>query len=517
VWRNFTPVWPSTPSTCKGINSFNSVTPSIACSTDSGVNWTRRAAIPGAGDFPRVAVGLDGKVYVTSLSGNSVLLNRFGSCASGLGPDAGFPVTVGDIKASVRCPVSGLDRCNDGNTLTSPMVAPDPATANHLFVSFAEGDDRGGERVVVLESTDSGATFPNRSTVSAASLARRFMPWSCSTLGTAVVGWYDRGAASATGGMNDLTDYVIGGPSFTSVINLTNSPDPQCANWTPFAPRSQDDSESCSVQPQLAGVCQNDWYTGSGKPCDFSSGPPCPSGESCKADGGAPKYGDYNGIACAANGSVIVAWTSGTAPAGLPPVTGLNVFSTVVSLQTGPPVYDRVAITLTTGNDNAESKVEITGNLSGQTNSLCLKPSTDLAPDGICANGPGAKDQHGKDTWDNWSVSPLTFPLDTPQTSPAGFGSITITLRQTGCSTSCDNWDIQGIKVTAVDSTLNLPSVTLIDMSNPPNGDNCIARLKAPPNATTVRFTLDGTSGHVYVDGTSSEQGATTTCKNNGD
>jgi hypothetical protein len=72
--------------------------------------------IVGGGDFPRVAVGLDGAAYVVSLSGNSVLLNRFSSCASGLTAAADFPVTVATLTGAVACPVPWLDRCNDGNT-----------------------------------------------------------------------------------------------------------------------------------------------------------------------------------------------------------------------------------------------------------------------------------------------------------------------------------------------------------------------------------------------------------------
>jgi hypothetical protein len=41
-------------------------------------------------------------------------------------------------------------------------------------------------------------------------------------------------------------------------------------------------------------------------------------------------------------------------------------------------------------------------------------------------------------------------------------------------------------------------------------------KLAAAPNASTVNFTLDGTGGHTYFDGTGAERGATTTCTNNG-
>jgi hypothetical protein len=517
VWRNFTAVWPSQPSDCHNIfESFDSTTASIACSQNSGTTWTAPAAIPGAGDFPRVSVGMDGKVYVTSLSGNGVLLNRFTSCASGLTPDSGFPVTVDNLNGTVACPVPGLDRCNDGNALSSPMVAPDPLNAQHLFVSYAENDGNGGERVVVAESNDEGMTFPNRNTVSAPTSARRFMPWSCSTLGTVVVGWYDRGAANASGATNDLTDYVLGGPAVSGVTNLSNNPDPQCASGWPCQARSQNDSKSCTVQPQEAGICLNGSGGGSKKACDFLPGS-CPSGEGCNTGSGCPKYGDYNGIACA-NGSAIAAWTSATVPAGLPAVSGLNVFSSVVSQKkvTGPtPTFDKVSITMTTGGDNADSGVEITGTLSGQKTSFCLKPSTSLAPDNVCSNGPGAVDQDNQNSWGNGNVTTQTFPLDTPQASVSGFGSFFITMLQSGCQTFCSNWNIQGISVTAMDSTGTLPATPLLNILNNGNS-NCLARLKAPPNANVVLFGLNGTGTHIYLDGTSSEKGETTNCNNNG-
>jgi hypothetical protein len=315
--------------------------PMISCSQNNGVNWTAGATIPGAGDFPRVAIGGDGSVFVVSLSGDTVLLNRFTSCLSGLTAVAGYPVTVRTLTGQVACPVAGLDRCNDGNTLSSPTVATDPADASHLFVAFAEVDGSGGEHVAVVESRDGGSTFPRQATISGAMPARRFMPWVCCTGGNAWVGWYDRRAALVSGGSNDLTDYFIGvarstggaSPSLTpgSERQVTNNSDPQCASgWSvggvSCVPRQMEDSESCSIQPQLAGVCRTASGTGSSnKRCDFSDGG-CPSGESCKTRGGCPKYGDYNGIACAGNW-VIAAWASATAPSGQPAAAGVGIYA----------------------------------------------------------------------------------------------------------------------------------------------------------------------------------------------
>ncbi len=339
VWRNFAPSG-EVPD-CRGIDR-GFVTPSISCSQNNGAAWTATAAIPGGGDFPRVAMGQDGAVYVVTISGNSVLLNRFSSCASGLTVAAGFPVTVATLSGPVTCPVPGLDRCNAGNTLSSPTVATDPAHANHLSVSFAESNGANGERIVALESADRGLTFSGRQRVSNDVPGRRFMPWSCATrnkppfpppLGSNLwVGWYDRRAATAA--QNDLTDYFLGTTlgvtTRQSNINLSNNPDPQCASGWPCSVRNSSvvppgDSESCSVQPQLAGQCN-----AFGNSCDFSDGCPPRQGACLKNGGGCPKYGDYNGIACTEN-LVIAAWASATPPRGVTtPAPGINIYAEVI-------------------------------------------------------------------------------------------------------------------------------------------------------------------------------------------
>jgi hypothetical protein len=330
VWRNFTPANPIPSCTALGGGH---VTTLISCSQDNGVNWTAPAVIPGY-DFPRVAVGRDGAVYVVTLSGNSILLNRFTSCASGLTLEAGFPVTVATLSRPVSCPVPGLDRCNDGNTLSSPTVAPDPDDANHLFVTFAEFQTVNDERIVAVESGDRGLSikFPGKLIVSNTPSARRFMPWSCSTHGRAWVGWYDRRAASGTN--NDLTDYFVSSTRSTVLMNLSNNPDPQCASGWPCGTRNANDSESCSVQPELAGFCTQTGGGGSRIRCDFS-GPDattCPTGETCQTGGGCPKYGDYNGIACADN-FVIAAWSSATSPRGVTaPSPGINIYAAVIDV-----------------------------------------------------------------------------------------------------------------------------------------------------------------------------------------
>jgi hypothetical protein len=319
VWRNFTPS--GTVANCGGIGT-GFVTSSITCSQNNGTAWTARVAIPGAGDFPRVAVGRDGSVFVTTVNGNNVLLNRFTSCANGLTAATGFPVTVATMNGAVSCPVAGLDRCNNGNTLSSPTVAPDPSDANHVFVSFSENNGTGGERIITRESTDRGATFPTTRTISAATSTRRFMPWACSLRRAAWTAWYDRRASAAAGATNDLTDYFVGS-TLGDELNLSGNADPQCASGWPCAPRSTNDSESCSVQPQLAGRCSV-----AGAQCDFSQG--CPAGQgACNGGGGCPKYGDYNGIACGGN-FVVAAWSSATSPPGVSGGAGIRIFASTL-------------------------------------------------------------------------------------------------------------------------------------------------------------------------------------------
>jgi hypothetical protein len=330
VWRNFAPAAPV--ASCRAIGG-GFVTASLVCSQD-GASPTGWSTVPVAlaGDFPRVNVGSDGFVYVVTISGANVMVDKFSSCASGLVQQAGFPTRVTTF-AAVTCPVPGLDRCNNGNTLASPTVAVDDTDPNSVYVAFATRQGAGNEDVVVFHSRDGGATWPVSTTVNSSVTARRFMPWACGLDGTAYVGWYDR--RSATAAANDLTEYYVGSVRPGSVggllmgreRNLSRAvPDAQCAAGWPCAPRASQDAEGCAVQPQRAGICLLPTGGGSATRCDFS-GPMCPAGENCQTGGGCPKYGDYNGIACA-NGSVYAAWASAIPPGDLAaPGPGINVYA----------------------------------------------------------------------------------------------------------------------------------------------------------------------------------------------
>ena len=311
----------------------------LVCSNDSGQNWTATAsAVLRTGDFPRITVGQDGRVYVVYRSGNNVNLDRFDSCTNGLTLQVNA-ATIATLGPSnwVACPVPGLDRCNNGNNLSSFMVAVDDTDANHVYVSYAQNTSATNESVLVQDSTDGGATWPAARTVTISSAvnARRFMPWVCSAGGVAYVNWFDRRAASAPA--ISLTDFFASSATRDGAgnliaglerrVNAANAPDNQCeagaapgsaASW-PGSTRATPDSETCTPQqPQLAGRCfvpGSSPPTGSGQACDFSTPncPTLPTAETCQTGSGVPKYGDYNGNACAA-GRFYSIWPSSTPP-----------------------------------------------------------------------------------------------------------------------------------------------------------------------------------------------------------
>ena len=323
----------------------------IACSTNSGSSFGNPT--PFAGDFPRITVGQDGSVYVVYVNGGNVSINKFSSCQNGLSAQTAFPVTVAS-GIGVTCPVAGLDRCNSGNVLSSQMVAVDDTNANHVYISYAQSSGN-GENVVLQDSVDGGKTWPsNRAvTLNASSTARRFMPWLCTGNGVANVTWYDR--RSATGSQNDLTDYYGANACTPSSGNLTagsefrlnasNSADAHCLagkkvgsplSW-PNGSRATGDSTTCSEQPELGGQCRQtpNQPTDSQKACNLVGANTCPNpGETCQISGGGrPKYGDYNGNACAA-GTLFTVWASATPPPGTAATGNVDLYfaSNLISL-----------------------------------------------------------------------------------------------------------------------------------------------------------------------------------------
>jgi hypothetical protein len=288
-----------------------SLNPSLACSNDSGAHWSAPVGAHGGSvGYPRVFVGGDGTVYVVSRSGATAVIDKFSSCEGGLVRQSGFPVSVSTNP--VPCPVPGLDRCNNGNWLSSPTIAVDDTNPSHVYLGWADSNGA-GEDILVTNSTDGGKHFGPTVAVNSAVKARRFLPWLTVWGGVAHVGWYDRRKASSAA--NDLTRYFRGSASAAGgaltpgpEVDLSGVDDPQCASGFPCGVRDSADCMSCS-SPPAPGTCSVPF-------------PPT---------GGCPKYGDYNGDA-AGGGRILHVWASATAPPGLPPATGIQAFTAVTTL-----------------------------------------------------------------------------------------------------------------------------------------------------------------------------------------
>jgi hypothetical protein len=389
VWRNFAP----------GPNA------SIICSQDSGVNWTAPAAVDaGGGDFPRIAVAQDGFVYVVYRQGGNIRINKYSSCRNGLTVQATFPKTVVGV-TDVTCPVPGLDRCNTGNLLSSHIVAVDDTNPNHVFVAYATNTVAGSnEDVIVRDSVDAAVTWPaaRSARVNTAIPARRFMPWLCATGGEAFATWYDRRAATpcptppCPNTNNDLTDFFGGSAALDLAGNLvagaefkiTTVPDPQCASGWPCLPRSTQDSESCSIQPQNAGICCNGAInntTGacpagsSNARCDFNPDS-CTAPETCQTStqAGCPKYGDYNGNACAA-GRLLAAWASATPPPGTAASGGIDTFFSALLVGSVGQIQVPGSVTVPD---------TCVGSTSSATLDVCNTGNTNLAVNSISSSNP---------------------------------------------------------------------------------------------------------------------------------
>jgi len=289
----------------------------ITCSMDSGATWAPQLSLEANADFPRVAVGSDGAFYVVYRVGSNIRLDKYNACSTNAAvmtrAAGGFPKTVSAFNTVPDCQVAngfpGLDRCNNGNLLSSPTVAVDDTNANHVYVAWATNTATvnpglGNENVMVADSTDGGVTWGAAGHApvvvnSTTSNGRRIMPWVCTSGGQAFVTWYDR--RNATAANNDLQDYFAAsaGLSGGNLVRsndefmISTTTDATCTTW-PRGPRSMFDSENCSVQPQNAGTCS---MTNTIR-CDFTTGAPCPSGETCQTGNGAVKYGDYNGNYC---------------------------------------------------------------------------------------------------------------------------------------------------------------------------------------------------------------------------
>jgi hypothetical protein len=329
AWRNYT------------AQNSNAHTIAVACSLDGGLNWTTdltTLASTGA-DFPRLSVGPDGSllaayaVYNPFPTTYSLNVQTWSSCASGLKP--GKPVQAVKTVTEVT-DMPGVDRTVLGNY--SPSFDDSDGSAQTVFIVYSNEPSAGNDDVHVVESKDGGATWVRDSIVNTVGTGRRYFPWICSTVGKKFVTWYDR--RNSTAAKPDLTAYyrssVSDNGSSNSVgigteSNVSGVDDTQCSPGFPSGVRGAIEITGCQNLPAgfiQGGTCQAVCAPGvtppcgTGNACDFrvaaATRCPTPPGappETCQPGGGQPKYGDYNGAACAL-GTLFVAWASATPPKG---------------------------------------------------------------------------------------------------------------------------------------------------------------------------------------------------------
>lgn len=278
AWRAFTPVFvpPTTPGGMPTVTSgFDGV--GINCSSDGGDTWKTSPdlSLGAASDFPRIAVGPDGSLWVSYTTATSYLchgngdpcamdadccsgscapsgtcqtpgggttsystryrnarwVQKFSSCDGGMVAQPGFPVLIVDgVPDQTEMP--GLDR----PPVCGPyMVIPDDndTTGQRLFFSWVEETSidpsligangnpaLANDSLRIGESINGGLTWKIvGSPLNTVTTGHRFLPWGCATNGIAYVTWYDRRDATLTN--PDLTAYY-----FRSAADPTNSGTP---------------------------------------------------------------------------------------------------------------------------------------------------------------------------------------------------------------------------------------------------------------------------------------------------
>jgi subtilase family serine protease len=151
-----------------------------------------------------------------------------------------------------------------------------------------------------------------------------------------------------------------------------------------------------------------------------------------------------------------------------------------------------VTMIIGTGNDNARSDTELQATLPGVP-TICLKPSNNADPDSVCPNGGSAKDEQGNQEWKNFTTSTQTFSFPASVPAPS-LTTLQIKLFEHNNGTETeDNWDIQNITVIATDTANN--TAPLLNVGNPPNGDNCIVRLTGKTPAFTFNLSQANPTG----------------------
>lgn len=220
--------------------------------------------------------------------------------------------------------------------------------------------------------------------------------------------------------------------------------------------------------------------------------------------GGGPKYGaNFHDVTTGTSS------TGGSATNGCavpPPTVVKNTAGTGYDLATGwgsPQAslltnlsqalanVQSVTMIIGTGNDNARSDTELQAALPGVP-TICLKPSNNANSDSVCPNGGSSHDQQGNQSWDNFTTSTQTFPF--PPVPAPSLTTLNITLfeHNNGFETD-DNWDIQSITVIATDT--NNDTAPLLNVGNPPNGNNCIVRLTGKIPGFTFNLSQSNPTG----------------------
>jgi hypothetical protein len=212
------------------------------------------------------------------------------------------------------------------------------------------------------------------------------------------------------------------------------------------------------------------------------------------------------------NGDSLVVWICNAASGYC---NSSAVTATVSGSGLNPNDIVSLGVSITTGDDNARADSELWITVEGQGHQ-CLKPSNNANSDSVCPNGGSARDQNGRQEWQDGSTdpSPQNFSVGLP--APILSALDIQLISHDSWPESADNWDIQAITVTG--TTRGGNTMTLFTQTNsmPPNSSNCIARLKGAPNATTVRIPLNNEGVPTYVNGKTGEAGVATACGNNG-
>lgn len=438
----------------------------FTCSKDSGATWSAVTFNgDGSPDFPRPTVGQDGQVYVIYTNGDNIEVDRWTSCANGLTNESKGGVVAAST-AEVVCPVAGLDRCGGlggvfRNDLRGPTVTVDDTNASHIYAVYATSTVSGvNENVVISDSHSNGnnGTWSTPVAVNNSIPARRYLPWVCSVGGTAYASWFDRRNATAI--TNDASDY-FGGSAISSggtltaggdfQINAPGTSDPQCGipagGFWPNAPDLATYSESCFVQPQLAGICSV-----SKARCDFSS-PPAGCG-TCATSNGQPKYGDYNGNACAA-GRFYTVFGSATAQPNTTLPSGINAFFSEQLVCCEPQLQIPPPVSLTACD----------GTTATTTVNMCNTGKTDLSINSIISSN--AEITVGALTYPLVVSPDLCFPVQVSLTPGTTTGAITGTL------TISSNDPVNPSAIVQVNGTAPAPSINATIVNNGNFGSVC--------------------------------------------